>query len=133
MTTTVFPTVSLADPRAGVAFLQAIGFTAVALYWSDSEPDMLDHGEFSWPGGGGLMCGSASRQAAGGYERRVGAASVYCVVAEDAQVDATYEKALAAGATALQPPEDQDYGGRSASVRDAEGNQWSFGSYAGAG
>ena len=29
-------------------------------------------------------------------------------------------------------PSDQDYGGRSASVADPEGNQYSIGSYAGA-
>lgn len=39
-------------------------------------------------------------------------------------VDATYAKALAAGATAVQPPADQPYGDRSGGVRDAFGNQW---------
>ncbi len=133
MTTTVFPTMSFTDARAGVAFLQAIGFTAVELYWSDADPAQLDHGEFSWPGGGAVMCGSAAREAVGAYERRAGAASIYCVVTPDAAVDEVYAKALAAGGTALLSPADQDYGGRSASVRDPEGNQWSFGSYAGQG
>jgi uncharacterized glyoxalase superfamily protein PhnB len=27
------------------------------------------------------------------------------------------------------PPRDEDYGGRSATVADPEGNLWSFGSY----
>jgi uncharacterized glyoxalase superfamily protein PhnB len=54
------------------------------------------------------------------------------VVATDADVDDVYARALAAGATEALAPADQDYGGRSATVRDAEGNQWSFGSYAGA-
>jgi uncharacterized glyoxalase superfamily protein PhnB len=38
---------------------------------------------------------------------------------------------MAAGGTSLQEPIDQDYGGRSAGVADAEGNQWSIGSYQG--
>jgi PhnB protein len=39
-------------------------------------------------------------------------------------VDATYAKALAAGATAVSPPADQFYGDRSGGVRDPWGNQW---------
>jgi uncharacterized glyoxalase superfamily protein PhnB len=39
-------------------------------------------------------------------------------------VDAVYQKALAAGATTLQEPADQEYGERSGSVKDVAGNQW---------
>ncbi len=39
------------------------------------------------------------------------------------EVDATYARALEAGATSLRAPEDQPYG-RSAGVRDASGNHW---------
>lgn len=38
--------------------------------------------------------------------------------------DATYERAVAAGATSQTTPADMFYGDRVASVRDAEGNQW---------
>lgn len=38
--------------------------------------------------------------------------------------DATYERALKAGATSLYAPVDQDYGDREAGVRDAFGNVW---------
>lgn len=38
--------------------------------------------------------------------------------------DATYERALAAGATSERPPEDQFYGDRMAGVNDSAGNQW---------
>ena len=40
--------------------------------------------------------------------------------------DATFQKALDAGATALREPADQFYGDRSAQVRDRFGNQWSI-------
>jgi uncharacterized glyoxalase superfamily protein PhnB len=46
-------------------------------------------------------------------------------------VDRLFERAVAAGATVVRPPTDQDYGGRGCTLRDPEGNQWSFGSYRG--
>jgi uncharacterized glyoxalase superfamily protein PhnB len=39
-------------------------------------------------------------------------------------VDATYARALASGATSVQAPADQHYGDRSGGVRDPWGNQW---------
>jgi len=39
-------------------------------------------------------------------------------------VDATYHRALEAGATAIQAPSDQDYGSRDGSVKDQSGNHW---------
>ena len=38
--------------------------------------------------------------------------------------DALYDRALAAGATSIQPPADQPYGDRSAGVTDPFGNRW---------
>jgi len=38
--------------------------------------------------------------------------------------DAVYEQALAAGATSLWPPADQQYGDRVAAVKDSIGNHW---------
>jgi uncharacterized glyoxalase superfamily protein PhnB len=44
-------------------------------------------------------------------------------------VDARYERARAAGAEIVMPPQDLDYGSREFAVRDPEGNLWSFGTY----
>ncbi len=38
--------------------------------------------------------------------------------------DATYKKALAAGGTSLEEPNDAFYGDRRAGVSDSQGNQW---------
>ncbi|MBO0688777.1 MAG: VOC family protein [Candidatus Dormibacteraeota bacterium] len=42
-------------------------------------------------------------------------------------VDGTYERALAAGATSLGAPEDKAYGDRMAGVQDPMGNRWWLG------
>lgn len=39
-------------------------------------------------------------------------------------VDATYRRALTAGATSLREPADQDFGERHAAVADPSGNHW---------
>lgn len=39
-------------------------------------------------------------------------------------IDATFERALEAGATSLREPADQFYGDRSGGVKDEFGNQW---------
>jgi uncharacterized glyoxalase superfamily protein PhnB len=48
-------------------------------------------------------------------------AMLYVYVAD---VDATYQRALAAGAVSLQAPSDQFYGDRNAGVKDPFGNRW---------
>jgi PhnB protein len=44
-------------------------------------------------------------------------------------VDATYQRALQAGATSVSEPKDQFYGDRSAGVQDSCGNQWWIGTH----
>jgi len=44
-------------------------------------------------------------------------------------VDATYQKAIDAGATSIMPVKDQFYGDRSGGVKDMCGNQWFIGTH----
>ncbi|QBD75890.1 VOC family protein [Ktedonosporobacter rubrisoli] len=46
-------------------------------------------------------------------------------------VDATYQRALQAGATSLAEPQDKPYGERNAGFKDASGNTWWIGTYIG--
>ena len=70
------------------------------------------------------MFGSAREDAVG--SSAPGNAACYLVV-DDA--DAVVDAAVAGGATLVQTTVDQDYGGRGGTVRDPEGNLWSFGTY----
>ncbi|MER5969951.1 VOC family protein [Streptomyces sp. NPDC002055] len=126
---TIHPTLLYADAQAAIKLLtEAFGFTADAVY--TGEGDVVTHAELSC-GNGVVMLGSKGR--AGVFAeamRDAGPAGIYVVV-ED--IDAHYERAAAHGAEILMPPTDQDYGSRDYMARDAEGNVWSFGTYAPAG
>src|SRR5262249_10261865 len=58
--------------------------------------------------------------AAGGWS----GITLACNVDREDQVDAAFATALAAGATPIAEPVDRDWGGRSASIADPEGNRW---------
>ena len=45
--------------------------------------------------------------------------------------DALFKRAVQHGAAVIDEPNDKDYGSREFSVRDPEGNRWSFGTYRG--
>jgi uncharacterized glyoxalase superfamily protein PhnB len=125
----VWPTVRARDTRAMIDFLvAAFGFVELVAYEDDG---MIGHAELGWPLGGGIMLGAVRQLAAGEsdpWPQEAGHEAAY-VVTEDP--DGLFARALAAGATVVRPLTDTDYGAREFSVRDPEGNLWSFGTYRG--
>ena len=124
----VWPTLRCTDARAAIRFLvEAFGFEETLVVPGETD-DVVVHAELRWPPGGGVMLGSTG---AGEVlsDMPPGITSVYAVTDEP---DALFERATAAGAEVVQGLKDEDYGSRGFTVRDPEGNYWSFGTYRGA-
>ena len=119
----VWPTFSATDARALIRFLvDVVGFEETAVY---GEGDVVHHAELSWPPGGGVMLGSARSD----NETVTGPGRFSAYVVTD-EPDALFARATAAGAEVVIGLEDTDFGSRTFTVRDPEGNLWSFGTYA---
>ena len=126
---TVWPCLNYRDARAAIRFLvEAFGFEERCAYAADDSQEVVVHAELRWPEGGGVMLGSAGRGESPFSQLPTGGASVYAVTDEP---DALFARATAAGAEVIQELRDEDYGSRGFSVRDPEGNLWSFGTYRG--
>ena len=87
------------------------------------------HAELTF-GDGMVMLSTAGENRLGlKTARELGAVNQGVYVIVDDGIEAHHERALAAGAEVLQELEDTDYGSRNYTVRDPEGNVWSFGTY----
>lgn len=125
----VWPVLSYSDARAAAAFLvKAFGFEERAIHANEADPTVVEHAELRWPLGGGVMFGTAGKDDSPFGQRKPGNDSVY-VVCEDP--DSLFARATGAGAEVVRGLKDEDYGSRGFTVRDPEGNLWSFGTYRG--
>jgi uncharacterized glyoxalase superfamily protein PhnB len=125
----VWPVLAFRDARAMMRFLtDAFGFEERCAYARDDDPSIIEHGEMRWPLGGGIMFGSAGKDDSEFGRRGPGTDSLY-VVCDDP--DALFARATAAGAEVVRALRDEDFGSRGFTVRDPDGNLWSFGTYAG--
>jgi len=127
-TPTIWPTLTYRDAPAAIAWLcGSFGFVEVLVVPGDGD-GVVEHAQLAWPEGGGIMLGTADREGNVFSQRPLGAGSTYVVTDRP---DELWDRSRAAGAEPVRELRDEDYGGRGFSVRDPEGNIWSFGSYRG--
>ena len=128
-TSAVWPCLTYTDARAALEFLaKAFGFEETACHALPDDADVVVHAEMRWPLGGGIMFGSAGKDDSAFGQRVPGNDSVYVVCDNP---DELFERAIGAGAELVRGLRDEDYGSRGFTVRDPEGNLWSFGTYGG--
>lgn len=125
--TAVWPILTYRDARAAMKFLtDAFGFEETAVIARNDDPSIVEHAEMRWPLGGGIMFGTAGKDDTPFGLREPGNDSVY-IVCDDP--DGLFHRAVEAGATVVRGLKDEDYGSRGFTVKDREGNLWSFGTY----
>jgi uncharacterized glyoxalase superfamily protein PhnB len=127
MSQTIFPAVRYSDADAALRWLKA-AFDAEEKAVYRGDDGVVRHAELRI-GGGLIMLGQYSGEGwlAGEPPNPLASTvSLYIVVPDP---DAHHDRAAAAGATVVRELEDTDHGSREYSVRDLEGNLWSFGTY----
>ena len=123
----IWTVVTYDDVDAGIRFVtEVLGFEELVMVRDDAGG--IVHSEYRWPEGGIVQV--ASWVEGNEFIRRPGDQGLYVITADP---QAVWERCQAAGVEVLRPPEEPHYdpGGMGFSIRDPEGNVWSFGSYAG--
>ena len=123
----IWGSMTYADPDAGIRFVtEVLGFEELVLVRGDDGS--IVHSEYRWPEGG--IVGISGVDAGTPFLPPPGKNGLY-VVTQDPH--AVWERCWAAGVEVLRAPYEPHYdpGGMGFSVRDPEGNAWSFGSYTG--
>ncbi|MBC7898294.1 MAG: VOC family protein [Cytophagaceae bacterium] len=122
----VYPCLAYRDPAAAIAFLQrAFGFSP--LLTVPGEDGVIMHAELSL-GDEVIMLGVAKPDLGWVSPLDLPALNATVCFFVD-EVDAHYERAVAAGATVVRALRDTNYGSREYSVKDPEGQEWHFGTY----
>lgn len=118
----LYPTLRYADAHAAIQWLQdALGFEKHEVY--DDDAGGVAHAQLRW-GDGMIMLGSEREGDSFGSRKGKGWLYASC---DDP--DALFARATAAGAEVARELQDTDYGSREFTIRDLEGNTWSFGTY----
>ena len=110
---TVTPYLLVPNADAELAFLQA-AFGGKERGCQRDENQIVRHAE--------VAVGDSLVMVAQAFGQWTPRTAAFYLWVED--VDATYAKALAAGATSESEPEDKPYGHRNAGVNDLNGNTW---------
>ncbi len=128
----IWAALNYADAPAGIRFLvEVLGFEEV-LVVPGEEPGVVEHSQLRWPEGGVVQASSADRPGNVFSARPIGAENLYVITRDPLAV---WGRCTAAGVEVVVAPQAPAYDpdGLVFSVRDPEGNLWSFGTYAGEG
>ncbi len=125
--TNIWPNITVDDALALRAWLVSLGFEEGICVPGELDGSVM-HSEMLWPEGGRLTVAGRGGMQDPTFEVPPGSAGVYVVTQDPAAV---WARARALGATVVREMEDTDYGSTGFSIRDAEGNTYSFGTYAG--
>ncbi len=121
---TVVPTLRYDDANQAIQWLgEAFGLTEHFVV--RNEAGRVEHAQLAWRGSI-VMLGDAADNVHS-LPHRHGSVSMTAESAE--QVDETFARAVAAGATVIQPLTDTEYGSHAFTVADYEGNHWHLGTY----
>ena len=112
-TQNVIPYLVVPDPEKELAFVKEV-FGGKEMHVSRDPAGGIAHAQVKI-GDSVVMMGQSSEQ------WQALPAMIYVYLPD---VDAAYQRALAAGATSVMPPADQFYGDRSGGVKDSNGVQW---------
>jgi PhnB protein len=114
------------DALEGIKFLIDVFGFAERLVVRGADDQTVVHSELCWPEGGVVQVGTYD--ATNVYTLPPGQQSLYVVTADPQSI---WERSEEEGLEVVRPPESPDYdtAGLVFSVRDPEGNVWTFGSY----
>jgi uncharacterized glyoxalase superfamily protein PhnB len=124
---TVFPAMRYHDAPAAIEFLErAFGFERILIV--PGENGAIAHAELKLGPGIVMLSSACDDEFRMKSPRDVGhTTAALCVWVKD--VDAHYQRALAAGAEVVRPVADTHYGSREYGVRDLEKQLWFFSNY----
>jgi len=125
-TATIYPSLSYDDAPAAIEWLCAVFGFEKRLVVPGPDGTVM-HSELTL--GPGVIMVSSTRPAIGRLSPQglAGVNQVLSVHVDDP--DAHCERALAAGATLMQPVQDEHFGARGYMLKDIEGHHWYFGNY----
>jgi uncharacterized glyoxalase superfamily protein PhnB len=109
----LIPRIFVETPEPLVAFIKEV-FGATGSFHRDRPSE--------------LRIGDSMLMVSASIDREPMPAFLYVYVAD---ADSTYRRALEAGSTSLEPPQDLPYGDRRAMVRDPWGNTWQIATHGG--
>ena len=128
----IWAALSYGDAVAGIRFLvDVLGFEEQLVVPGERE-GVIEHSQLRWPEGGVVQAASANRPGNIFSEVPPGTQSLYVITADPMGV---YRRCADAGVEVVSPLESPEYDpeGTAFTIRDPEGNLWSFGTYAGEG